>query len=151
MLGSGAVMKHRATVEEACEELRRGRILILVDDEDRENEGDLVVAAEHATPAAIHFMARHGRGLVCVALTEARVAELRLRMMTEDNRSSFGTAFTVSVDARRGIQSGESAADRAETVRVLMDEKCGPEDLTSPGHLFPLRARNGGVLVRAGQ
>ncbi len=144
-------MKHRATVEEACDELRRGRMLILTDDEDRENEGDLVIAAEHATAEAIHFMAKHGRGLVCIAMTEERIAELGIRMMTEENRSSFGTAFTVSVDAYRGIESGESAADRAQTVRVLMDPSSGPEDLASPGHLFPLRARRGGVLVRAGQ
>ncbi len=144
-------MKHRATVEEACEELRRGRLLILVDDEDRENEGDLVVAAEHATADAIHFMARYGRGLVCIALTEERIGELGIRMMTEENRSSFGTAFTVSVDARDGIHSGESAADRARTVGVLIDPTSTPDDLASPGHLFPLRARKGGVLVRAGQ
>ncbi|MBK7977483.1 MAG: bifunctional 3,4-dihydroxy-2-butanone-4-phosphate synthase/GTP cyclohydrolase II [Deltaproteobacteria bacterium] len=144
-------MKHRATVEEACDELRRGRMLILVDDEDRENEGDLAIAAEHATAEAIHFMTRHGRGLVCIALTEDRIAELGIRMMTEENRSSFGTAFTVSVDARLGIESGEGAADRAHTVKVLLDPASSADDLASPGHLFPLRARKGGVLVRAGQ
>lgn len=139
------------TVPEAIEEYRRGRFVIITDDEDRENEGDLVMAAQFVTPDAINFMAKYGRGLICIPLTEGRVAELKLPMMAEDNSSHFGTPFTVSVEARLGVTTGISAGDRARTVQVLIDPESGPEDVVRPGHMFPLRARNGGVLVRAGQ
>jgi len=140
-----------ATVEEAVEEIRAGRFVILVDDEDRENEGDLVVAAELVTPEAVNFMAREGRGLVCLALTAERCAELDLPLMVADNTSPFGTAFTVSIEARGKISTGISAADRAATIRTAVDPATRPEDLLRPGHVFPLRARRGGVLKRAGQ
>jgi 3,4-dihydroxy 2-butanone 4-phosphate synthase/GTP cyclohydrolase II len=140
-----------ATVEEAIEEFRRGRFVIIVDDEDRENEGDLTIAAQFVTPDAINFMARHGRGLVCVPLTGERIEELGIPMMVSANSSRFGTAFTVTVEARTGVTTGISAADRARTVQVLIDPKSSRDDLVMPGHLFPLRAREGGVLVRAGQ
>ncbi len=139
------------TVPEAIEEYRRGRFVIITDDEERENEGDLVMAAQFVTPDAINFMAKYGRGLICIPLTEARVAELKLPMMAEDNSSHFGTPFTVSVEARSGVTTGISAGDRARTVQVLIDPASGPDDVVRPGHMFPLRARNGGVLVRAGQ
>ena len=138
-------------VEQAIREIRAGRIIILVDDEDRENEGDLVMAAELVTPEAINFMARYGRGLICLALTEERVQQLALPMMVADNRAPLGTAFTVSVEARHGVTTGISAADRATTVRVAVGKDARPEDLVSPGHVFPLRARRGGVLRRTGQ
>ena len=138
------------TVPEAIEQIRAGRMVIVVDDEDRENEGDLTMAADLVTPEAINFMAREGRGLICLAITEDRVAELRLPMMTDDNRSPRGTAFTVSVDAVSGITTGISARERAHTVRVAVDPATGPGDLVTPGHVFPLRARNGGTLVRSG-
>jgi 3,4-dihydroxy 2-butanone 4-phosphate synthase/GTP cyclohydrolase II len=140
-----------ATVPEAIEEYRRGRFVIITDDEDRENEGDLVIAAQFCTPDAINFMAKYGRGLICCPLSEDRVAELKLPMMSDDNTSHFGTPFTVSVEARTGVTTGISASDRARTVQVLIDPSTKPEDLVRPGHMFPLRARNGGVLVRAGQ
>ena len=140
-----------ATVEEAMAELARGRMIILVDDEDRENEGDLVVAAEHATPEAIAFMARHGCGLVCLAMTEERADELGLPLMVRENTSSFGTGFTVSIDAKDGTTTGISAADRAATVRAAINPATSPGDLARPGHVFPLRAKKGGVLVRTGQ
>jgi 3,4-dihydroxy 2-butanone 4-phosphate synthase/GTP cyclohydrolase II len=140
-----------ATVEQALEELRAGRFVVLVDDEDRENEGDLTIAAELATPEAVNFMVRHGRGLLCVALTEERCDALELPLMVERNTSPFGTAFTVSVEARGKITTGISAADRAATVRTLADPATTPADLLRPGHVFPLRARRGGVLKRAGQ
>ncbi|MCB1008833.1 MAG: 3,4-dihydroxy-2-butanone-4-phosphate synthase, partial [Acidobacteria bacterium] len=140
-----------ATVEEAVAEIRAGRFVILVDDEDRENEGDLVVAAELVTPEAVNFMAREGRGLVCLALTAERCAELDLPLMVADNTSPFGTAFTVSIEARGKISTGISAADRAATIRTAVDPATRPEDLLRPGHVFPLRARRGGVLKRAGQ
>lgn len=140
-----------ATAEQAIDELRRGRMIILVDDEDRENEGDLVIAAEHVTPEAIAFMARHGCGLVCLALTEERAGELGLPLMVQENTSSFGTGFTVSIDAKEGTTTGISAADRAATIRLVLDAKARPEDFARPGHVFPLRAREGGVLVRTGQ
>jgi len=140
-----------ATVEEAIQEYRQGRFVIIVDDEDRENEGDLTLAAQFVTPEAINFMTRYGRGLVCVPMTGERLDELRVPMMVGDNKSRFGTAFTVSVEARDGVSTGISAYDRARTVRVLMDPATRPEDLVMPGHMFPLRAREGGVLVRAGQ
>ncbi|MBN2080091.1 MAG: bifunctional 3,4-dihydroxy-2-butanone-4-phosphate synthase/GTP cyclohydrolase II [Spirochaetes bacterium] len=125
-------------------------MIILVDNEDRENEGDLVMAAEHCTPESINFMAKHGRGLICVPMTQTRAAQLQIELMVEDNQDKYGTAFTVSVDAREGTTTGISAHDRARTVRVLIDDETKPEDLRKPGHIFPLAARNGGVLVRAG-
>src|SRR5215510_14522801 len=140
-----------ATIEEAIDDYRRGKMVILMDDKDRENEGDLCMAAEKVTPAAINFMATYGRGLICLALTEQRVKQLGLSMMVSDNTSPFGTAFTVSVDAAAGITTGISAADRAKTILDAIADDAKPSDLVSPGHIFPLRARNGGVLVRAGQ
>ncbi len=148
---SGAQKNPFATVEEAVEEIRQGRQIVLVDDEDRENEGDLTMAAEKITPEAINFMAKHGRGLVCLALTEDRCDELSLPLMSPVNTSNYGTAFTESVDARRGTTTGISAADRATTILAAIDEGTRPADLARPGHVFPMRARNGGVLVRAGQ
>ena len=138
-------------IEEALEDIRQGKIVILVDDEDRENEGDLTMAAEKVTPEAINFMAKYGRGLICLSLTEERLNELRLPMMVSENTSRFQTAFTVSVDARKGVTTGISVADRATTILTAVDENTQPEDLVSPGHIFPLRARQGGVLVRTGQ
>jgi 3,4-dihydroxy 2-butanone 4-phosphate synthase/GTP cyclohydrolase II len=140
-----------ASVDEAIEQFRRGSFVILVDDEERENEGDLAIAAEKITPEAVNFMAREGRGLICVALTEERCEALDLPLMVRDNTSPFGTAFTVSVEARGKITTGISAADRAATILTLADPGTGPEDLLRPGHIFPLRARRGGVLKRAGQ
>jgi len=140
-----------ATVEEAIEEFRQGRQIVLVDDEDRENEGDLALPAEKITPAAINFMAKYGRGLVCLALTEDRCDELNLPLMSAVNTSAFGTAFTESIDARCGTTTGISAADRATTVLAAIDPATRPADLGRPGHIFPLRARRGGVLIRAGQ
>jgi 3,4-dihydroxy 2-butanone 4-phosphate synthase/GTP cyclohydrolase II len=139
------------TIEEAIEEIREGRMIILVDDEDRENEGDLCIAAEKVTPEAINFMATYGRGLVCLSLTTEKVEALKLPMMTDQNTSSFGTGFTVSIEARRGVTTGISAADRATTILAAIDPEARPEDLARPGHIFPLRARPGGVLQRAGQ
>ena len=138
-------------IEEALEEIRQGKMVILVDDEDRENEGDLCIAAEKVTPEAINFMAREGRGLICLSLTESRADELDLPLMVRENSSSFGTAFTVSIEARKGVTTGISAADRAHTIRVAIDDNTTARDLARPGHVFPLRARRGGVLVRAGQ
>src|SRR6266446_6389190 len=140
-----------ATVEEALEEIRQGRQIVLVDDEDRENEGDLTMAAEKITPQAVNFMARYGRGLICLALTEERCNELELPLMVEKNTSNYGTAFTVSIEARGRVTTGISAHDRSETVRVAIDPKTRPADLLRPGHIFPLRAKKGGVLKRAGQ
>src|SRR5579872_1611582 len=140
-----------ATAEEAAEEFRQGRQIVLVDDEDRENEGDLALPAEKVTPAAINFMAKHARGLICLALTEERCDELNLPLMSPVNTSNFGTAFTESIDARRGTTTGISAADRAITILAAIDPASRPTDLARPGHIFPLRARNGGVMVRAGQ
>lgn len=140
-----------ATVEEAAELYRRGEFVIIVDDEDRENEGDLCIAAEKITPEKINFMAKNGRGLICLALTEERCNELDLPLMVEHNTSSYGTAFTVSIEARGRVTTGISAFDRSETVRAAIDPKTRPHDLARPGHLFPLRARKGGVLKRAGQ
>jgi 3,4-dihydroxy 2-butanone 4-phosphate synthase/GTP cyclohydrolase II len=139
------------SVTQAASAYKQGRFVIIVDDEDRENEGDLCLAAEHITPAAINFMAREGRGLVCVSLTEERCDELDLHPMVEQNTSNYGTAFTVSVEARGKTTTGISAADRAVTVKTLIDPKTKPQDLLRPGHTFPLRARKGGVLKRAGQ
>jgi 3,4-dihydroxy 2-butanone 4-phosphate synthase/GTP cyclohydrolase II len=138
-------------IEEALEQIRQGRMVILVDDEDRENEGDLCLAAEKVTPEAINFMAREGRGLICLSLTEERADELDLPLMVRENSSSFGTAFTVSIEARRGVTTGISAADRAHTIQVAIADDTAARDLARPGHVFPLRARKGGVLVRAGQ
>jgi 3,4-dihydroxy 2-butanone 4-phosphate synthase/GTP cyclohydrolase II len=140
-----------ATIEEAIEEIRRGRMVILMDDKDRENEGDLCMAAEKVTPQAINFMATHGRGLICLSLTEEHVKQLGLAMMVSENTSPFGTAFTVSVDSATGITTGISAADRAKTILDAIADDAKPHDLATPGHVFPLRARKGGVLVRAGQ
>ncbi len=135
----------------ALAEIRAGRMVVVVDDEDRENEGDLTLAAEHVTPEAINFMARYGRGLVCLTLTEERADHLRLFPMTQQNSSRFGTAFTETIEAREGVTTGISAADRAHTIRTAIDPKSSYTDLARPGHVFPLRARKGGVLVRAGQ
>src|SRR5690348_8173706 len=140
-----------ATVEEAVEEIRNGRMIVLVDDEDRENEGDLAMAAEKITPEAINFMAKHGRGLICMPLTEERCDELHLPLMSPINTSVHGTAFTEAIDARMGVTTGISASDRAITIMAAVDPKTKPQDLARPGHIFPLRARKGGVLVRAGQ
>ena len=140
-----------ATIEEAAELYRRGEVVIIVDDEDRENEGDLCLAADKVTPETINFMARYGRGLICLALTEERCAELDLPLMVENNTSNYGTAFTVSIEARGRVTTGISARDRSETVRVAIDPNTRPADLLRPGHIFPLRARKGGVLKRAGQ
>jgi 3,4-dihydroxy 2-butanone 4-phosphate synthase/GTP cyclohydrolase II len=142
-------MIHR--IEAALEDIRQGKMVILVDDEDRENEGDLTMAAEKVTPETINFMAKYGRGLICLSLTDERLNELRLPMMVSENTSRFQTAFTVSIDARKGVTTGISAADRAATILTAVDESTQPEDLVSPGHIFPLRARQGGVLVRTGQ
>lgn len=139
------------TVEEAVEDLKQGKMIILVDDEDRENEGDLTMAAEFITPEAINFMARYGRGLVCLALEPGIVDTLDLPMMVRDNTSKFGTGFTVSVEAKKGVTTGISAADRAVTIRTAIAEGARAEDLARPGHVFPIRAKEGGVLVRTGQ
>ncbi|GEJ56177.1 bifunctional 3,4-dihydroxy-2-butanone-4-phosphate synthase/GTP cyclohydrolase II [Anaeromyxobacter diazotrophicus] len=140
-------------IDAAIEVFRQGRMIVLVDDEDRENEGDLCIAAEKVSPEAINFMAKHGRGLICLALSEERVRQLRLPLMVDEgaNTSNFGTAFTVSVEAARGVTTGISAKDRAHTILTAVKDDARPEDLARPGHVFPLRARHGGVLVRAGQ
>jgi 3,4-dihydroxy 2-butanone 4-phosphate synthase/GTP cyclohydrolase II len=138
-------------VPAAIEEIRAGRMIIVVDDEDRENEGDLTMAAENVTPEAINFMAKYGRGLICLAMTEQRLDQLRLGPMSAENTSNFGTAFTESIDARDGVSTGISVFDRAQTIKVAIDPDARPGDLARPGHVFPLRARQGGVLVRAGQ
>jgi 3,4-dihydroxy 2-butanone 4-phosphate synthase/GTP cyclohydrolase II len=139
-----------ATIEEGLEEIREGRVILVVDDEDRENEGDLVMAADKATPEAVNFMAAYGRGLICMPMTGERLDELKLNMMVAENTAPMGTAFTVTVDARRGVTTGTSAYDRAVTIRTLVDPQMRAEDLTVPGHIFPLRAKDGGVLRRAG-
>jgi 3,4-dihydroxy 2-butanone 4-phosphate synthase/GTP cyclohydrolase II len=140
-----------ASIPEALEDIRQGKIVILVDDEDRENEGDLCMAAEKVTPEAINFMAKHGRGLICLSLSPDYVERLKLSMMVTDNRSPYQTAFTVSIEARHGVTTGISAADRAHTILTAIADDAKPEDLVSPGHIFPLRARKGGVLFRTGQ
>jgi 3,4-dihydroxy 2-butanone 4-phosphate synthase / GTP cyclohydrolase II len=140
-----------ATIEAALEDIREGKFVVVVDAADRENEGDLTIAAQFATPDAINFMATHGRGLVCLCLTEERCEELDLRQMTDRNETPFGTAFTISIEAREGVTTGISAPDRARTIQVAIDSSKGPADLVQPGHIFPLRARRGGVLQRAGQ
>jgi len=139
-----------ATIEEGLEEIREGRVILVVDDEDRENEGDLVMAADKATPEAVNFMAAYGRGLICMPMTGERLDELKLNMMVAENTAPMGTAFTVTVDARRGVTTGTSAYDRAVTIRTLVDPQMRADDLTVPGHIFPLRAKDGGVLRRAG-
>ena len=138
-------------VRAAIDEIRNGRMVILVDDEDRENEGDLVMAAQKVTPEAVTFMAIHGRGLICLALTEGQIDRLQLPMMVRDNQAALGTAFTVSIEARRGVTTGISARDRATTILTAVSPEARPDDLVSPGHVFPLKARRGGVLVRTGQ
>jgi 3,4-dihydroxy 2-butanone 4-phosphate synthase/GTP cyclohydrolase II len=140
-----------ATIEEALEDVRQGKFVVVVDAADRENEGDLTIAAQFATPEAVNFMATHGRGLICLCLTDERCDELALQQMTDRNETPFGTAFTVSIEAREGVSTGISAQDRARTIQVAIDPSKGPEDLVQPGHVFPLRARVGGVLQRAGQ
>lgn len=142
---------HINKIQEAIEDIKKGKMIILVDDEDRENEGDLMIAAEKATAEAINFMTKHGRGLICLSLTPERVDELKLQMMVNNNESRFGTAFTVSIEARYGVTTGISAHDRATTILTAINPKAKPLDLVSPGHIFPLRAREGGVLVRSGQ
>ncbi|HFC96832.1 MAG TPA: bifunctional 3,4-dihydroxy-2-butanone-4-phosphate synthase/GTP cyclohydrolase II [Thermosulfurimonas dismutans] len=139
-----------ATIEEALEDLRAGKMVIVVDDEDRENEGDLVLAAEKVTPEAINFMAKYGRGLICLTLTPEDVERLQLPLQPRRHGTRFDTAFTVSIEARYGVTTGISAHDRAHTIRVAIDPRSGPEDIVTPGHVFPIRAREGGVLVRAG-
>lgn len=139
------------SIEDAIKDIKRGKFVILVDDEDRENEGDLVLAAEKVTPAAVNFMAMYARGLICLALTPDRVEQLQLPPQAAENTATFGTAFTVSIDARKGITTGISAADRATTIHVAIDPKSTPADLARPGHIFPLKAQKGGVLRRAGQ
>jgi 3,4-dihydroxy 2-butanone 4-phosphate synthase / GTP cyclohydrolase II len=140
-----------ATIEEAIEDIRQGNMVVVVDAADRENEGDLTIAAQFATPEAINFMTKEGRGLICLCLTEARCDELALRQMTDRNETPYGTAFTVSVEAREGVTTGISAPDRSRTIQVAIDPSSSPDDLVQPGHVFPLRARDGGVLMRAGQ
>src|SRR3712207_4536515 len=140
-----------APVEEAIEDIRAGRMVVVCDDEDRENEGDLTIAAEFATPEAINFMAREGRGLICLALTPERCDELGLDLMAAKNESPFETAFTVSIEAREGVTTGISAADRARTIAVAIDPRSRARDLVQPGHIFPLKAKAGGVLERTGQ
>jgi 3,4-dihydroxy 2-butanone 4-phosphate synthase/GTP cyclohydrolase II len=140
-----------ATIEEAVKDVKEGRFVIIVDDEDRENEGDLALAAEKVSPQAINFMTKYGRGLVCLPAIGERLDKLQLPLMVDENTCKFGTAFTVSVDAKQGTTTGISAADRAQTVKTVIDPATQPDDLVRPGHIFPLRAREGGVLVRAGQ
>ncbi len=138
-------------IEEAIKEIREGRMVILVDDEDRENEGDLCMAAEKVTPEAINFMATYGRGLICLSMTADKIDSLQLPPMVDNNTSPYGTGFTVSIEARCGVTTGISAADRATTILTAVADDAKPRDLVRPGHTFPLRARNGGVMVRAGQ
>jgi 3,4-dihydroxy 2-butanone 4-phosphate synthase/GTP cyclohydrolase II len=140
-----------ATIEEAIEDIRQGKLVVVVDAADRENEGDLTIAAQFATPEAVNFMATHGRGLICLCLTEERCDELGLRPMTDNNETPYETAFTIAIEAREGVTTGISAADRAHTIQVAIDPTKGPGDLVHPGHVFPLRARPGGVLQRSGQ
>jgi len=140
-----------ATIEEAIEDIRQGKFVVVVDAADRENEGDLTIAAQFATPEAVNFMTKEARGLICLCLTETRCDELGLRQMTDRNETPYGTAFTISVEAREGVTTGISAPDRSRTIQVAIDPSSTPDDLVQPGHVFPLRAREGGVLVRAGQ
>src|ERR671910_2944989 len=156
MQEKGHAMSEQATsvfspIEEAIEEIRRGRMVVVCDDEKRENEGDLTMAAQFATPEAVNFMAKHGRGLICLSLTGERCDELGLDLMAAKNESPFNTAFTISVEARDGVTTGISAADRARTIQVAIDPHSSPDDLVQPGHVFPLKAKDGGVLERTGQ
>src|ERR1044072_3744621 len=146
-----AVTTPFAAVEDAIEDIREGRFVVVVDDPDRENEGDLVIAAQFATPEAINFMATHGRGLICLCLTTERARALGLRPMTDRNEAPLGTDFTVSIEAREGVTTGSSAADRSHTIQVAIAPDTRAEDLVQPGHVFPLRAKTGGVLERIGQ
>ncbi|MDD5486245.1 MAG: 3,4-dihydroxy-2-butanone-4-phosphate synthase, partial [Dehalococcoidales bacterium] len=139
-----------ATIEEALKDLKEGKLIIVVDDENRENEGDLLIAAEKVTPDSINFMIKHARGLVCMPLTGQRLDELNIPMMVNQNTSAHCTAFTVSIEAKHGVTTGISAYDRAHTIKTVIDEKTKPEDIARPGHIFPLRAKDGGVLIRAG-
>jgi 3,4-dihydroxy 2-butanone 4-phosphate synthase/GTP cyclohydrolase II len=150
-VAAGRARMSLATIDEAVEDIRAGRMVIIVDDEDRENEGDLVCAAEKVTPEIISFMAIHGRGLICMPITEDRADELNLHPQTSDNTSSMGTAFTISIEAKEGVTTGISAADRAHTILTAVNPQTRPSDLARPGHVFPLRAKRGGVLVRVGQ
>ena len=144
--------KHKtASVEQAIKAVKTGKLIIIIDDEDRENEGDLMVAAEKVTPEIINFMTKHGRGLICLPLTMKRLKELEIPLMVTDNTAPYGTAFTISIDAKKGVTTGISAYDRAKTVLTAIDPETRPEELTRPGHIFPLRAKEGGVLERAGQ
>ena len=138
-------------IEDAIEEIKEGRMVILVDDEDRENEGDLTIAAEKVTPEAVNFMAKYGRGLICLSMTGEKIDSLDLPLMVENNTSSFQTGFTISIEAASGVTTGISAADRAKTILTAVADDAKPSDLARPGHVFPLRARSGGVIVRAGQ
>src|SRR5438046_7004548 len=140
-----------ATIEEAIEDIREGKFVVVGDGADRENEGDLTIAAQFATPEAVNVMTKEARGLICLCLTEDRCDELGLRQMTDRNETPYGTAFTVSVEAREGVTTGISAPDRSRTIQVAIDPSSGPDDLVQPGHCFPLRPREGGVLIRAGQ
>ena len=140
-----------STVQEALEDIKQGKMVILCDNEDRENEGDLTMAAEKVTPEAINFMAKYGRGLICLSLTEEHIAQLELPMMVEDNTSAFETAFTISIDAKKGTTTGISAEDRAATILAAIADDVKPDDLARPGHIFPLKSRKGGVLLRTGQ
>ncbi len=140
-----------SSIQEAIEDIRSGKMIILVDDEDRENEGDLCMAAQFVSPEAINFMARYGRGLVCLTINEDLAGRLNLHPMVRDNKARFGTAFTVSIEARCGVTTGISAADRATTIKTAVDPEAKADDLVSPGHVFPIIARKGGVLVRTGQ
>ena len=146
-MAEGNYSDHISPIEDIIEDARNGRMFILVDHEDRENEGDLVVPAEKATPEAINFMAKHGRGLICLSLTPEKVEQLQLPMMSELNTSSFGTAFTVSIEAKKGVTTGISASDRAKTIKAAINPKSKPDDIARPGHIFPLRAQPGGVLL----
>jgi 3,4-dihydroxy 2-butanone 4-phosphate synthase/GTP cyclohydrolase II len=141
----------KSTITEAIEDIRNGKMIILVDDEDRENEGDLCLAAQFATPQSINFMAMHGRGLICLTMTEEMADRLNLKPMVQENKARFGTAFTISIEARNGVTTGISAADRATTIKAAVNPQARPDDIVSPGHIFPIRARKGGVLVRTGQ
>jgi 3,4-dihydroxy 2-butanone 4-phosphate synthase/GTP cyclohydrolase II len=147
---TASLQSYLSTAAEIIEEARAGRMFILVDDEDRENEGDLVIPAQFATPDAVNFMARHARGLICLALTRARCTALGLKMMAQSNGSRHETAFTVSIEAREGVTTGISAADRARTIAVAINPESAADDIVSPGHIFPLMARDGGTLVRTG-
>ncbi len=147
---TAALTDYLSPIQDVIEDIRNGRMVVVVDDEDRENEGDLIVAAQMATPESINFMAKYGRGLICLAMTGARIDQLGLSLMSNDNRSQFETAFTTSIEAREGVTTGISASDRARTVAVAIDPLHGRDDIVTPGHIFPLRAQDGGTLVRTG-